>query len=135
MRFIASAVGALALLAGSAVAEEPETGRYAIEANIDGFVRLDTETGAASHCKQRDGVWRCAVLTEDHSALDTLAADVASLAAGLEALTERVMILEAVEPPTSPDRSDVPAPGFAETLMDRLFLLVRDIKQVPPSSG
>ncbi|MCP4382030.1 MAG: hypothetical protein GY798_11565 [Hyphomicrobiales bacterium] len=131
MRRLAATLGALATLLASAVAGEPDAARYAIEPSVDGFVRLDTETGALSHCTRRDGIWRCAVLTEDRSAIDALAADVSALADGLAALTARVATLEATPPPTTADGGRAVESSFAATLMERLILFVRDIRQLP----
>ena len=44
----------------------------------DGFVRLDTQTGAVSHCGRREGVWFCEKLIEDETALDRRIAEIAA---------------------------------------------------------
>ena len=61
------------LFAASAVADEakPGAGRYLLGASPGGFVRLDTVTGAASHCNQKDKVWRCEPLLVEDAAIKT----------------------------------------------------------------
>ena len=62
-------VSAVALaLAGPAVAAE--TGRYVLKDVQGGFIRLDTETGAVSHCRSRDDQWRCEPVADAQVALN-----------------------------------------------------------------
>jgi hypothetical protein len=74
---------ALGLAAWPASAEEP-AGRYSVLPSSDGFIRVDTATGAVSHCGKRDGAWYCDVLIEDRGLierrLDALTSQVAALA-------------------------------------------------------
>jgi hypothetical protein len=131
MRLHAIAAGMLGLLVASASAQQAGTGRYQVQPSVDGFIRLDTETGAVSHCARRDNVWRCDVLAADRSAIEAVAAEVKVLSDRLDALSARIDALEArgeaVTPP--PETGEIePAPGFAETLLQRLFQLVRDMK-------
>jgi hypothetical protein len=129
---------AAAVVATAAVAAEaPEAGRYLIGASAEGFVRLDTRTGATSHCTRQDGVWRCQPVIEEvgplATRLEALSAEVAGLAASLSDLTVRVDALaerpdhqasaEAVEA-TPPDADR----GVVATAMERLFALVRLLK-------
>jgi hypothetical protein len=138
MRLQAIAATILGLTMVSAAAQEVGTGRYAIEPSVDGFIRLDTETGSISHCARRDGVWRCDILAEDRSAIDGLAAEVKALGDRLDDLSARMDALEAgdraVAPPPEPKTVE-PAPGFAELLIQRLFDLVRDMKRGPQTSS
>src|SRR5882757_10645810 len=69
------------VLAGTAAGDEMKpASRYAVQPSDDGFIRLDTQTGAVSHCGRRAGVWFCEKLVEDQTALekriDELAAQV-----------------------------------------------------------
>jgi len=57
------AVGA----ADSAAAELP--GRFVFEKVPEGYLRLDTATGAVSLCAAKDAVWRCSALSDDIAAL------------------------------------------------------------------
>lgn len=129
------------LLLGPAMASDQ--GRYQIAPDGDGFVRLDTETGALSHCERSDGVWRCAVVVDDHAEIDTriiaLQEEMASLTAELEVLSDRLAALE--ESLEKTDRS--PSGGglseeqeqeldealsFAERMMQRFFDMIRELK-------
>jgi hypothetical protein len=131
MRLHAIAAGILGLMIVPVAAQDAGTGRYAIEPSVDGFIRLDTETGAISHCTRRDNVWRCETLAEDRSAVEALTDQVRALGERVDALTGRLDELEGrppvdVPPPAATEFE--PEPGFAEMLVQRLILLVRDIR-------
>jgi hypothetical protein len=119
---------------GIAAAQERTVSRYAVEPSADGFVRLDTETGAVSHCTRREGVWYCDTVVEDRGALERR---IDALTAKVDALTKRVEALAAAregEKPGAPHATVKPAPpeddlDFAETLMRRFFEMVREMKQ------
>lgn len=122
----------------SVSAQETTTGRFEIEASVDGFVRLDTETGAVSHCRRRDDVWRCEILAEDRSAIEAVAAEFKALNDRLDRLSARLDAMEAaraevVAPP--PEAPAEPKPGFAEQLIESLFQLVRDLKSERQASS
>jgi hypothetical protein len=57
-----------------ALADEatPDTagGRYLFQKQADGFVRLDTQTGAVSLCNQQPVGWACEVAPEDRAVLE-----------------------------------------------------------------
>ncbi len=125
------------------------SGRYQIAPDEDGFVRLDTRTGAMTHCGKREGAWRCDVLAEERSdldrRLDALAGKVEALSAEVARLAGRLAAVEA-EPGASaapsPD-ARLPAPeareedfdealSFAERLMRRFFDMVRELKSEEP---
>ncbi len=114
MRLQAIAAGMLGLLVASASAQQVGTGRYQVQPSVDGFIRLDTETGAVSHCARRDNVWRCDVLAADRSAIEAVAAEVKALSDRLDALSARIDALEAgratvVEPPQTGETEPPPA--------------------------
>lgn len=117
--FLATAFGLVAL---SLPAAGQDAGRYQAQPTGDGFIRLDTRTGATSHCTRDDGVWRCQPVTEDVGALsarvDALAADVAAVAARVDALAADAGAPQA----QTGDR------GFLVAAMERLMELVRTLK-------
>ena len=127
MRLLTITAGLILVSATVGLAQDIAPGRFAIEPSVDGFIRLDTETGAVSHCYREDDVWRCDVLAEDRSAIADVAGEVRALNEKLEALAARVEALEADRQAAAPPEP-VAEPGFAEELVRRLFLLVRDIK-------
>ena len=55
---------ALAACAGAATAQDSKTGRYTMHKSDDGFVRLDTETGAVSLCRKGDQGWGCEAMAD-----------------------------------------------------------------------
>jgi hypothetical protein len=63
----AAAVVFLMLAANADAAESP--GRYVLEKVQDGYLKLDTETGAVSLCAPKDGAWRCTGVPDDMFAL------------------------------------------------------------------
>jgi hypothetical protein len=50
----------------------PDTagGRYSLNKVVDGFVRLDTQTGAIEFCSQRAVGWACQTVPEDRTAFE-----------------------------------------------------------------
>jgi hypothetical protein len=135
-------VAALLLAAAPAVAEDAGApGRYAIQPSDDGFVRLDTESGAVSHCRRTDNIWRCQPIADDKAILsdkiDTLTEQVESLTAELGRLKTEIDNLSetrAAKPTATPTLSQDDekefdrAMGFAERLMKRFFDMVRDLQ-------
>jgi hypothetical protein len=145
----------VALFATPGLAEDaasPSSGRYQIAPDEDGFVRLDTRTGAMTHCGKQEGAWRCDVLAEERSdlvqRLDALAAEVGTLSAEVARLTGRLAAVEArpgaaplpdarLPAAPSPDVREKEfdeALSFAERLMRRFFDMVRELKsEAPPT--
>ena len=59
--------------AGSAVADsapDTENGRYTLSQKGDGFVRLDTRTGAVSTCSNNGTGWACYAVPDERKAMD-----------------------------------------------------------------
>jgi hypothetical protein len=116
---------AFLVVAASAHAEE---GRYALSPSRDGFVRLDTATGAASHCSVSKGVWRCEPLQIESSRLDALATDVAALTAKVAALSARVAALPVVAPAPRVTPAPPPRTSFLHEALGRFLAFVRALK-------
>lgn len=55
---------AAVLAASTAIAQDTRPGRYTMHKTEDGFVRLDTETGAISMCRKNGNGWSCSDLDE-----------------------------------------------------------------------
>lgn len=115
-----------------------EAGRYQVAPGAGGFIRLDTRTGATSHCAPNDGVWRCEPLIEENGVLaaelEALVARVDSVTAAMAELGARVDAL-AARGEASSETGDV-APeakerGLVATAVARLFALVRLLKHGP----
>ena len=133
MRRLIVALAGVSLLAASAIAADtvPAPGRYAIGPSADGFVRLDTTSGAVSHCVQTNGVWRCEPMAGGDSALearlDALAAEVKRLTAAVAALDARVA---AIGPVAASVAEEEPArSGFARQAVGRFLDMIRRLKR------
>ena len=145
MKRLVLAVLILVPIAGAACAEGPPApaGRYQIAPDKDGFVRLDTETGALSHCMKGEGTWRCDTIAEDDSALaarlDGLVGEIGALGTKLDGLTKRVEAVEsglAAAPAAFPKDEEIDrALTFAERLMQRFFEMVRRLKSEEAAEG
>lgn len=53
------AMAAILLAASTATAQDGRAGRYTMHKSDDGFVRLDTQTGAVSLCQKSQTGWGC----------------------------------------------------------------------------
>ena len=78
---------------GSGASAAEITGRYVLEKVEQGFLRLDSETGAMALCAAKAGVWECDVIKDQ--GLD-MTAELARLKAENEKLKARVTELEKV---------------------------------------
>ena len=77
---------------GQTLAAQEKTGRYVLQRAGDGFIRLDTVTGATAHCRQRQAAWHCESLSDDQSGVRD---EIASLQAENLKLRRQVENLEA----------------------------------------
>ena len=64
---LAAGVIASAILTSQAVAQD-RAGRYTMHKAEDGFVRLDTQSGAMSLCRKSDDAWACEPMAGSHRA-------------------------------------------------------------------
>ncbi|MHA1559516.1 MAG: hypothetical protein ACTSWI_02455 [Alphaproteobacteria bacterium] len=92
---IAAALGAAMVIAlvASAVRGQAQNvdGRFQLTAEDDGFLRLDTQTGALSFCQLEDGRWACApVETEDAPDFNLISDRITALEAALVELAARL---------------------------------------------
>jgi hypothetical protein len=137
------AVAIAAGVFGLAAAAEPVKPRFTIDSSRDGFVRLDTLTGAVAHCSSLKGEWICdSILSADAGLgprLDALANQVARLAAETTALDARIGLLakgEASAPvsmlpqPATTQPAARPSAGvsFADRIVERFLAMVRLLK-------
>uniref|UniRef100_Q07H83 Uncharacterized protein n=1 Tax=Rhodopseudomonas palustris (strain BisA53) TaxID=316055 RepID=Q07H83_RHOP5 len=61
------------VLAGTAMAQsapDTENGRYSLAPASDGFLRLDTRTGASAICSDKGNGWACLAMPDERAALD-----------------------------------------------------------------
>ncbi|ERL99649.1 hypothetical protein Q644_09715 [Brucella intermedia 229E] len=78
-------------LAPPANALAQENGRYRLEGTENGYVRLDTRTGAISTCVEQQGQLVCKMASEDREAYEN---DIASLQDRVKKLEDKVSALE-----------------------------------------
>lgn len=62
---LAFSIIAVVALGVTGVASQEKQGRYVMSPTENGFVRLDTETGAMSVCAQRNGRWICELMEDE----------------------------------------------------------------------
>ncbi len=79
----------VSLVAASAFSEE--TDRYRLEKSANGYVRMDTQTGAMSICEERSGQLVCKMAADERAAFQD---EVDRLQTSVKALDERVAKLE-----------------------------------------
>lgn len=116
-----SVTALVVLIATTAAAQAPGAGRFEIKPESQGFVRLDTRTGATTHCTQHDGAWSCVPVIED----------VGALSQAISALGERVDALAGqLEQPDVADGEGRPEDnrGLVAAAVGRLLEFVRVLK-------
>lgn len=135
------------LLGWPAMAEEtaPSPGRYQFAPDGDGFVRLDTESGAVAHCGKSEAGWRCDVVADEFdSRIVAMQQELAELKAELKDMGERLALLAdegdatgeappvARNEPSAEEREFDEVLSFAERMMQRFFDMIRELKNEEP---
>jgi len=95
-------------------AAEEAVGRYQMKPTDDGFIRLDTQTGAVSLCSRSAGDWACRGLPDDQKALHDKIARLEEQNRSLEDENRRledVMGLNPGQPESGALNGSVPQPG------------------------
>ncbi|UCI07438.1 hypothetical protein [Mesorhizobium sp. B1-1-8] len=111
------------LVAASAWSEEAD--RYRLEKSANGYVRMDTKTGAMSVCEERSGQLVCKMAADERSAYQD---EIDRLQNSVKALDERVTKLE--NSPSARLESNLPSEeDFNRTMgyMERFFRTFKDI--------
>jgi len=75
LKGLASLAAILLWFAGSSGAKaesrpDTENGRYTLSQTADGFIRLDTRTGAVSTCRSNGKGWSCYAVPDERKAMD-----------------------------------------------------------------
>ncbi|QPF85489.1 hypothetical protein IC762_03920 [Bradyrhizobium genosp. L] len=111
---------AAAILAGGAAMAQPapdtENGRYTLSPAGEGFLRLDTRTGAVSTCSNSSSGWACYTVPDERAALD---AEIGRLQADNDKLKATLAARDATTPKTDEalpksDQLKKPEPKTAE---------------------
>jgi hypothetical protein len=139
--FVILALGAIvASVTGPASAAEATKPRFSLDASRDGFVRLDTATGAVTHCTVVRGKWTCDEVLSGgaplSARLDALSLEVARLSAATAALDARVTRIGSagIAPPAVIAPAAVPTvarpahPSVAGAIVTRFLAMVRLLK-------
>lgn len=117
---------AASLASGGASAQTPnDSWRFKLQKVEGGFLRLDSQTGQVSFCRERESAWSCETVADDRAALE----------AEIKRLTDRVATLERQ---TSEPGNRFRAPsdqeieqvmGFFEKMMKRFRGVVESLKK------
>lgn len=129
------------MLSTSAMAEQ---GRFSIKPAGDGFIKLDTQTGALTHCRQFEANWTCKILNDEAGDLSASAEQILEDAAKIKqenkTLRARVSQLERklAKLEKAPEQLKIPSDqdvekimGFFERLMERFLEFARKAKEQP----
>jgi hypothetical protein len=122
-------------LAGPAHAEDSvpdsEGGRYVFSKQADGFVRLDTQSGAVSLCREQAVGWACQAAPEDRALFESEIARLQNENAALKkALLAHGLALpsgSSAEAPVAQDQSSLRLPSDAD--IDRLIAFAGQVWQ------
>ncbi|WP_295808822.1 hypothetical protein [uncultured Nitratireductor sp.] len=135
MRKTIAATGALIILSMTVNVTAQEAERFQLERTEQGYVRMDTETGAMSICHERSDQLVCAPAADERTAYEE---DIAALQDKVEALESRI---DALESTSSETASELPSDEeFEQTLglMERFFRrfmgIVRDFEEEKTNS-
>ncbi|QZZ37407.1 hypothetical protein KW403_11340 [Nitratireductor kimnyeongensis] len=136
MRNTIAATGTLIILSTLTSATAQEAERFQLERTDEGYVRMDTKTGAMSLCRERSGQLVCAPAADERTAYEE---DIAALQDQLGALEKRV---EALENGSAEAKSELPSEDeFEQTLglMERFFRkfmgIVKDFEKEDSTSS
>src|SRR3954449_10654140 len=105
MRRLTLVVFATAALTGAAGAQEGD-GRYRLSPTPEGFLKLDSRSGAVSECKRGPEGYQCRLVPDEQSALQ---AEIDRLAQENAALREQLATAGPLLP-ERPDESTKPSP-------------------------
>lgn len=97
-----------------------EAGRYTMTPTEDGYLKLDTATGAVSLCQARDGTFACSLVADDQQALQE----------EIERLSKRIAELEAA-PGTTRGLPDDQELDRALNFMEKSVRRFRDMFEEP----
>jgi hypothetical protein len=117
------AAGMLAYAVLPALAEE--AGRYTMQPIEEGFLRLDTRTGAVSVCSGEGKDWSCTPASDERSDLED---ENAQLRADNAVLREQIADLGAKPRVTTPEDVDAAMDAF-ETVAERFGKIIKIMRR------
>lgn len=114
---------------GDATGSDARAGRFTMTPADDGALRLDTLTGAVSHCRKKDTGWACKLVADDRT---TLMEELARLESENSEL--RLKVAELDKSGGDGDTLGLPSEGeidrvmtFFESMMRRFFDFARSM--------
>lgn len=111
--------------AGMFEARAEDAGRYTMQPIDEGFLRLDTQTGAVSVCARDGGEWVCRAAADERSQLEE---ENARLRADIAVLQEQVEELGAEPRVTTPEDVDAAMEVF-ESVAESFGRMVRIMRR------
>ena len=126
-RYVMGCAAAMILITAPAMAQE-QVERYQLQRTDDGYVRLDTTTGAMSTCQEKNGQLICRMATDERAAYE---GDLAQLQDRVDALETRLAALEAGRPAASlsDEQEFEQTLGYMERFFRRFMGIVKDFEQ------
>ena len=121
----------VSLVAASAFSGE--TDRYRLEKSANGYVRMDTQTGAMSICEERSGQLVCKMAADERAAFQH---EVDRLQTSLKALDERVAKLENSLSATLPSEEEFnKTMSYMERFLRGFIDIVKDMNKDSGGDG
>ena len=102
---------AVAVAGGPVLATDQGAGRYTMHKAEDGFIRLDTQTGAMSLCRKDDDDWACERMASSGRGSDDEIAQLKQENRDLRAEVKRLARMLALKAPGRDDPLDPARPG------------------------
>lgn len=120
-------VAALAVLVAMPAAAQDDAERYRLERTENGYVRLDTRTGAMTLCREAEGRLSCAPASQQ----DEAAGEIETLRERVRALETRLSALEGRAAPAAglpPEEEFERGLGYMERFFRMFMGLVREFE-------
>lgn len=126
-------IAALALAPVVSWAQSPmpagSAGRFTMNPVDGGVLRLDTETGALSMCKQVSGSWTCTMLPDDRTAVDAEVAQLKKENADLKASVKRLEELAGLPDDGKRGRAQLPTEEDIDKAMNYVQRMLKKFKE------
>ncbi len=129
----AAAIIAVAL-GGSARAQDSEAGRFRLERTDQGFVRLDTRSGALSLCQDKDGNLVCRMAADERAAYEEELGRLEKRVTALEDKAGGALQSTTPQAPLPSDAEVERSIGIMERFMRSFFGLVEEFKDKDPAA-
>lgn len=132
MRFATLAAACTVLVALAGVSRAQDVERYRLEKTDDGYVRMDTQTGAMSICEEKSSQLVCRAAADERTAYED---DIERLRDTVNALEKRVAALEnrAIPEMMLPSEQEFEKSlGYMEQFFRRFLGIVKEMDKDEP---